>query len=431
MTHQPILLYGLLDCNCFFASCEKLFRPDLRNKPVVVLSNNDGVVVARSPEAKKLGIPMGEPYFKIKRLAESSQVIVFSSNYRLYGDMSNRVMKTLQQWTSHVEIYSIDEAFLDLTSYSNTSIESLTLEIVSTVKKWTGIPVSLGVGSTMTLAKVANDVAKKSGGTCALIEPIVRDQALANMGIGDVWGIGRRLAPKLIRMGFRTAKDLAAVDPLWMRKNYSVVQERLVRELNGESCLDLTEVPTPRKNIQVSRSFSEATDDYGSLAEAVSTFAVRACEKARSEGTVAAAVYVHLNTSWYRKDSYVSDGKMRGLNLPTSSTPEVIRTALALLREIYREGVLYKKASVMLLNLQDSNVVKSQGTLFDMGGKNPNEQERDDILMKTVDHINHSFGKGTMVFGSQGVEQRWRGVSEHSSPNYTINFSDLPIAKAE
>jgi DNA polymerase V len=305
-------------------------------------------------------------------------------------------------------------------------------EIVSTVKKWTGIPVSLGVGSTMTLAKVANDVAKKSGGTCALIEPPVRNQALAGMEIGDVWGIGRRLAPKLIRMGFRTAKDLAVVDPLWMRKNFTIVQEQLVRELNGERCLDITTIPTPRKNIQVSRSFSEATNDYRSLAEAVSTFAARACEKARSEGTVAAAVYVHLNTSWYKKDgSYVSDGKMRGFNVPTSSTPDVIRTALALLREVYREGILYKKASVMLLNLQDSKAVKSQGILFDMGGKNPDEQQRDDMLMETVDQINRSFGKGTMTFGSQGTEQKWRGASEHCSPNYTISFGDLPLVKAK
>ena len=431
MTYQQPQLYGLLDCNSFFASCEKLFRPDLKDKPVVVLSNNDGVVVARSPEAKKLGIPMGEAYFKIKRLAESGQVIVFSSNYRLYGDMSNRVMKTLLQWTPHVEVYSIDEAFLDLTNHNSTSVDTLMNEIVSTVTKWIGIPVSLGIGSTMTLAKVANDVAKKCGGTCSLIDSIVRDQALAGMEVGDVWGIGRRLAPRLIRLGFRTAKDLAAVDPLWMRKNFSVVQERLVRELNGESCLDLMEVPAPRKNIQVSRSFSEATNDYRSLAEAVSTFAAKACEKARSEGTIAAAVYVHINTSWYKKDSYIADGKMRGFNIPTSSSPEVIRTALSLLHEIYREGVFYKKASVMLLNLQDADVVKSQGILFDMGGKNSVEQQREETLMETVDKINRSFGKGTMLFGSQGVEQKWRGASEYCSPNYTISYLDLPIVKAK
>ena len=424
-------LIGLLDCNSFFVSCEKLFRPDLKDKAVVVLSNNDGVVVSRSPEAKKL-VPMGEAHYKIKHLAVRGQIIVFSSNYRLYGDMSNRVMKTLQQWTPHVEIYSIDEAFLDLTQCHNTSVDSLMKKIVSTVTQWTGIPVSLGVGSTMTLAKVANDLAKKSGGTCALLDPSVREQCLADMEIGDVWGIGRRLAPRLIRWGIRTAKDLASVDPLWMRKNFTVVQERLVRELNGEPCLDLTEVTPPRKNIQVSRSFSKATDDYRSLAEAVSTFAARACEKARSEGTVAAAVYVHINTSYYKKDgSYVSEGKMRGFNVPTSNSPEVIRTALALLRELYREGTLYKRASVMLLNLQDAQTVKSQGTLFDMGGKNTEDQKRDEALMETIDQINRSFGRGTMTFGSQGIEQKWRGASEHCSPNYTLHFAELPVVKAK
>jgi len=429
---SPFRLIGLLDCNSFFVSCEKLFRPDLKDKAVVVLSNNDGVVVSRSPEAKKLGIPMGEAHFKIKHIAERGKIIVFSSNYRLYGDMSNRVMKTLQQWTPHVEVYSIDEAFLDLTKHVGSSVDSLMKEIVSTVTQWTGIPVSLGVGTTMTLAKVANDLAKRSGGTCALLDSSVREQALAEMEVGDVWGVGRRLAPKMVRQGIRTAKDLAAVDPLWMRKNFTVVQERLVRELNGEPCLDLTEVIALRKNIQVSRSFSQATDDYRSLAEAVSTFAASACEKARSEGTVAAAVYVHLNTSWYKKDgSYASDGKMRGFNVPTSNSPEVIHTALTLLHEIYREGILYKKASVMLLNLQDAKTMKSQGVLFDMGDKKPEDQKREETLMDTVDRINRSFGRGTMTFGSQGVEQKWRGASEHCSPNYTINVSELPVVKAK
>jgi DNA polymerase V len=256
-------LYGLLDCNAFFASCEKLFRPDLKDKAVVVLSNNDGVVVARSPEAKQLGIPMGEPYFKIKRLDESGQVIVFSSNFRLYGDMSNRVMKTLQRWTPNVEVYSIDEAFLDFTGLDIdvNSIDSLLQEITTTVKKWTGIPVSLGLAPTMTLAKVANDLAKKRNGTCSLLDQETRAFALAGMEVGDVWGIGRRLAPKMLRLGIKTAKDLAALDPVWVRKQFTIVQEQLVRELNGERCLDITTIPTPRKNIQVSRSFGEATDD--------------------------------------------------------------------------------------------------------------------------------------------------------------------------
>ena len=434
MKRPPIRLYGLLDCNSFFVSCEKLFRPDLKNKAVVVLSNNDGVVVSRSTEAKERGIPMGEAYYKIKHLAERGQVIAFSSNYRLYGDMSNRVMKTLRQWTPNIEIYSIDEAFLDFTGLDikENSVDSFLREIISTVKQWTGIPVSLGLASTMTLAKVANDLAKKRSGICSLLDPEARAVALASVEIGDVWGIGRRLAPKMLRLGIRTAKDLAAVDPLWMRKNFTIVQEQLVRELNGEHCLDMTTAPTPRKNIQVSRSFSEATDDYRSLAEAVSTFSAKACEKARSEGTAASAVYVHLNTSWYKKqNTYISEGKTRGLNVPTSHSPEIIRTALTLLDELYREGVLYKKASVMLLDLQNADAVKSQGLLFELDGKQPNDRKREDGLMQSVDCINRAFGKGTLFFGSQGIGQQWRGASDYCSPNYTLNFAELPVAKAK
>jgi DNA polymerase V len=433
MKNQRQRLYGLLDCNSFFASCEKLFRPDLRDKPVVVLSNNDGVVVARSPEAKLLGIPMGEAYYKIKHLAERNRVIVFSSNYRLYGDMSNRVMKTLQRWTPNIEIYSIDEAFLDFTGLDiGNSVDAFLHEVTATVKKWTGIPVSLGLAPTMTLAKVANDVAKKRGGTCSLIDPEARALALADLAIGDVWGIGRRLAPKMSRLGIRTAKDLAAIDPAWVRKNFTIVQEQLVRELNGECCLDMATVPAPRKNIQVSRSFPAATDDYRQIAEAVSSFAARACEKARSEGTVASAVYVHLNTSWYKRDnSYVSEGKTWGLTFPTSSTPEIIRTALGLLREVYRDGLPYKKASVMLLDLQNVAAVKSQGILFDPDDRNPNDRDRDDRLMGSVDQINRALGRGTLFFGSQGIERQWRGASNHCSPNYTLHFADLPVAKAK
>ena len=234
--------------------------------------------------------------------------------------MSNRAMKTLQRWTPNVEVYSIDEAFLDFTGINIKvdHVDSLLHEIVSTVKQWTGIPVSLGLAPTMTLAKVANDLAKKRSGTCSLIDPESRSLALADLEVGDVWGIGRRLAPKMLRLGIRSAKDLAAIDPLWIRKHFTIVQEQLVRELNGECCLDITTIPAPRKNIQVSRSFAEATDDYRLLVEAVSTFAAKACEKARLEGTVASAVYVRLNTSWYKKQSsYISEGKTRGLDVPT------------------------------------------------------------------------------------------------------------------
>ena len=434
MTILPLRLYGLIDCNSFFASCEKLFRPDLKNKAVVVLSNNDGVVVARSSEAKQLGIPMGEPYFKIKRFAERGQIVVFSSNYRLYGDMSNRVMQTLRKWTPTVEIYSIDEAFLDFTGMGIglDAIDSLLAEITTTVKQWTGIPVSLGIGPTMTLAKIANDIAKKGNGTCSLLDAQKRAGDLATLEIGDVWGIGRKLAPKMRKLGIRTAFDLVSVDPLWIRKEFSIVQEQLVRELNGECCLDLTAVPEPRKNIQVSRSFNDATNDYQSLMEAVANFAAKACEKARREGTVASAVNVHINTSWFKgQDSYISEGQTRGFDVPTNHSPDVIRAALELLRGIYREGPLYKKASVMLLDLRDAAAVQSQQLLFDFEEKTPEEREKESRLMESVDQINRTFGKDKMFFGSQGVGQSWRSASNHGSPNYTLYWEELPIVKAK
>ncbi len=433
MSFPPKHLFALLDCNSFFASCEKLFRPDLKNKAVVVLSNNDGVVVARSPEAKSL-VPMGEPFFKIKHLAERGRIVVFSSNYRLYSDMSNRVMRTLRHWTPGVCVYSIDEAFLDLSSISvaGNALDSFLHDIRSTVTKNTGIPVSLGVGPTMTLAKVANDLAKRRNGICVLVDPEERENALARLEIRDVWGIGRRLAPKMYKIGIRTAGDLAAVDPLYARKHFSVVQEQLVRELRGERCHDLTTVPVPRKSIQVSRSFAEATNNFCVISEAVATFAAKACEKARSEGTMASAIYIHLNTSWHRTDnSYISDGKTRGFNVPTANSPEVIHATLTLLREIYREGPLYKKASVTLLDLQNAKAVKSQGMLFDMDDQKPEERERNEKMMNSVDEINRTFGKGTLFFGSQGIEQKWRSASELCSPNYTLRFDELPVVKAK
>lgn len=432
MTLLPMRLYGLVDCNSFFASCEKLFRPDLADKAVVVLSNNDGVIVSRSPEAKKLGIPMGEPYYKIKRLAESGQVKVFSSNYRLYGDLSHRVMRLLHEWTPFVEVYSIDEAFLNFTGlgHDRASIDALLDEIVTTIKKGVGIPVSIGLGSTMTLSKVANDIAKKRNGICNLLDPADRRAALADLPIGDVWGIGRRLAPRMIKLGIRTVRDLAELDPLRVRREFSVVRERLVRELNGECCIDLAEVQPPRKSIQVSRSFHDATDDVLVLTEAVSTFAARACEKARSEGTVASAVSVHLNTS-YHSGNYVSDGCTRTFALPTAHTPDVIRTVRDMLRSIYRQGPMYKKASVMLLDMKDAGAVRSRKLLFDPDDKSAEDRNREDRLMVSLDRVNATFGKGSLFFGSQGTERSWQGASDHCSPDYTGNWGEIPVVKAK
>ncbi|MDR0336880.1 MAG: Y-family DNA polymerase [Planctomycetaceae bacterium] len=429
---MSLRIYGLLDCNNFFASCEKLFRPDLVNKPVVVLSNNDGVVIARSPEAKQLGIAMGEAYFKIKQLAESRKITVFSSNFSLYGNMSNRIMQMLSRWVPSVEVYSIDEAFLDFTNlgFDSETITPLQQEIVTTIKKWTGIPVSLGLGPTMTLAKVANDIAKKGNGICNLIDKEYRNKILSQIEIAHVWGVGRRLTPKMMKLGIRTAYDLAAMDPLWIRRELGVLQEKLVRELNGEHCLDLNNAPSPRKSIQVSRSFPNAIDDFQTLAEAVATFAAKACEQARNDGTVASGIYVHLNTSRY-KETYLSESKAQEFDPATAHSPTVIRTALELLKDLFRQGVPYKRATVILLNLKNNTATKSQGILFDLDNKTQEGHQQEERLMESVDYINRTMGTGKLFFGSQGTNQNWRGASEHRSPKYTTHWEELPIVRAK
>jgi len=459
-------MLALVDCNSFFASCEKVFRPDLANAAVVVLSNNDGVVVARSPEAKKLGIPMGEAYFKIKRFAEHGAVKVFSSNFYLYADLSWRVMKTLEQWTPFVEIYSIDEAFLDFTGIPTDDLYSNRLEIpeagygspiaqgvcarpkatahtgcgialghrmISMVKQWTGIPVSVGFAPTKTLCKVANETAKSRGtGVCDLMDETARIAALKAFDVGEVWGVGRRLVPQFRRLGIRTAYDLSRVDPVWMRKNYSISQEMTVRELRGEVCYGTHETPEPKKSIQVSRSFGDATDRLEDLEEAVATFAAKAAEKARSQGSVASAIHVHVNTSRFRqgKEDYYSQGLMTGFAVPTSSSLEIIETALATLRKIYRPGKQYKKASVILLELKDAGVAGSQGFLFETDEhRDAERRESEQKLMETLDLINRRCGKGAIFFGAEGIEKDWRPRHDTVSPCYTTCLNELPKVK--
>lgn len=428
--------WALVDCNSFFVSCEKLFRPDLVGKAVVVLSNNDGCVVSRSAEAKALGIPMGEAFFKIKDLIRFGKVIVFSSNFELYGNMSARVMRRLAHWTPHVEVYSIDEAFLDLTGLIPDGCESdpAAAEIARSVHKSTGIPVSLGLGPNRTLAKVANDMAKKGLGSFpgvgSLLDPSVRRELLAGIGIEDIWGVGRRLAPKMRRLGLRTGADLTATDPLWMRRRFSVVQERLVRELNGENCMGPDEMPEARKSIQVSRTFRDATDSFQDLSEAVSTFAVRAAEKSRAQRTVASGIYVHLNTSRFG-NRYLSEGRATGFPIATAESVELIHTAQKLLRELYRSGPMYKKATVILLDLKDAEAVRSQGTLFPLDDRSPEDRQKRERLMESIDSINGQMGRDTLFFGSQGFRRDWRGASEHKSPAYMSQWDELPVAKAK
>lgn len=438
-------IIGLLDCNSFFASCEKVFHPAWEHRAVVVLSNNDGCVVARSPEAKALGIAMGVPYFQIKRLAESGAVIVCSSNYSLYADMSHRVMQTIRQWSSDIEIYSIDESFLDLTGRfcgsdarnfqiteeQSRELNDLAHEMVVTVPKWTGIPVAIGIGPTKTLAKAANRLAKQSGVRyCSLLDEQRRPQRLARLATGDVWGVGRRLLASFQKLGLKTALDLTKVEPSWMRKNFSIVEERMVRELRGEPCYELESQPEPRQNIQVSRSFGEPVESLEELEKAVSSFAAKGAKRLREEGTVATAVSVGIYTSRFRVDlpQYTPVG-MQGLPLPTDSTFEILRTALSILRKIYRPEIAYKRASVLLLNTQDKKVAASQKRLFDPDPDVPAERrEREERILKTLDEFNRRTGSGHLFFASEGINRAWRPSSQFVSPCYTTRWEDLPVA---
>ena len=425
-------MFALVDCNSFFASCEQVFRPDLVGKPVVVLSNNDGVVVARSAEAKKLGIPMGEPFFKIKRLVEQNRIHVFSSNYILYNDLSRRVMRTLEQWSPNVEVYSIDEAFLDFDGLGIDDFDALGRTMTETVRKWTGIPVSVGIAPTKTLAKIAAETAKTRGiAACDLSDETAWDTVLKEFDIGDVWGVGRRLVKPFRNLGLRTAYDLSRVDPIWMRRQYSIIQEKTVRELRGEPCFGI-EPPQPKKSIQVSRSFGDATDRLEDLEEAVATFAAKAAQKAREQGSVAPAVYVHVNTSWFHKDkaSYYSDSTVTTFPIPTSSSPEIVSAAIEGLRRIYKPALPYKKATVILLDLLDADVTRSQGYLFEKDEKrNSDRRETERRLMESLDEINRRLGSRTVFFGAEGIEQTWRPRRENVSPNYTTDMDGLPVVR--
>lgn len=434
-------IYALADGNSFFASCEKVFNPQWCDRPLVVLSNNDGCIVARSAEAKPL-VPMGVPYFQIKNIAERCGIVVRSSNFSLYGDMSRRVMQTLSTWTPEVEVYSIDEAFLDLTGRFAADIKAnrpvaeplaaLCAEVVETVPRWTGIPVSLGVGPTKTLAKAANRIAKKrSDRFCSLLDPAERAERLAQFDVADIWGVGRHLLPKFRRLGLRTAADLASVDPLWIRRNFSVVQEMTVRELRAERCFDWESQPEPRQNIQVSRSFGEMLSDLDPIASAVASFVTEGARRLRRQGSVASAVMVRLDTNRYRTDMEQHHAaELIGFDRPTDDTPTILAAALGALRRICRSGIFYKRAMIQLVGLCDREASRRQRTFFDDARSDERFAERG-RLMAAVDALNESMGRGTLFYAAEGVRSDWKPNSRFVSPCYTTRWSDLPVVKAK
>ncbi|HHY0583435.1 TPA: translesion error-prone DNA polymerase V subunit UmuC [Vibrio parahaemolyticus] len=423
----PMPVFALVDCNNFYASCEKLFRPDLKDTPVVVLSNNDGCVVARSREAKLLGIKMGVPVFQIKSEMQRHGILAFSSNYALYADLSSRVMRTLEEMAPRVEVYSIDEAFLDLTGIESAiSLVEFGQQVRERIGHWIGITVCVGIAPTKTLAKLANHAAKKypaTQGVVDLTNPDRQRRLLALVPVDDVWGVGRRLSKRLNALGITTALDLANASPRAIRDQFSVVLERTVRELNGESCIELEEIPPTKKQIVCSRSFGVKVTHFELLREAICEYATRATEKLRKEQQQAKVMTVFIRTSPFKdNEPQYSNSASGELLIPSCDTRDFIELANHLLKRIWKDGFRYAKAGVMLSDFYDPGMF--QPGLFDDVSTRSNSQQ----LMSVLDTINQS-GAGKVFFAGQGTKQDWSMKREHLSPAYTTRWDQLPRVK--
>lgn len=419
----------LADCNNFYVSCERLFKPSLIGKPVVVLSNNDGCVVSRSNEAKALGIKMGVPIFQIKDLIREHNVAVFSSNYPLYGDLSNRVMSLLGKFVEEQEIYSIDECFLSCIGFQNYNLNVYGKKIVRTVTKGTGIPISLGIAETKTLAKVANQFAKKYPGyegVCIIDSEERREKALKLFSIADVWGIGRRYALKLEKQGVKTAYDFTSLPIEWVRKNLTVMGERTYKELLGKPCIDMEVTPPNRKQICTSRSFGEMISDYEELTEAVANYASSCAQKLRKQNSVAVTLMVFLHTNYFRTDlPQYAKNIIIDLPVPTSDTGEIVHYAQIGLKKIFRSGFNYKKAGVIIMEIASQNSI--QMNLFQT-----TDLKKSAKLMQTIDKLNVKYHKSIRL-AAQGTETnpKWHLRQENLSPCYTTNINDILAVKCK
>lgn len=417
---------ALIDVNNFYVSCERVFNPKLIDKPVVVLSNNDGCAVARSQEAKDLGIEMGQPWFKFRNLVRKNNVQIYSSNYTLYDNMSKRVMSILGTFSPNKEVYSIDECFLDLTGFPNLS--DYGQDIRHKVRQWVGLPVSIGIGSTKTLAKLANHIAKKNAefdGVCDLgsFTPAKLDEWFSRIEVGEIWGIGRKLAPRLNAMGIRTALDLKCAPASILRDSYTVIMEKMIRELNGTPCIELEEVSPPKKEIISSRSFGVKVKDLTSLEEAVSLYTSTAAEKMRRQGSYAGSITVFINTSRFNEPSKnYSNAFTASLSPQTASTIVLTKAAIFGLRKIYRRGYEYQKTGVVLNGLVDNETRQS-----DLFGLSPiNKKSK---VMDVLDAVNDRMGKGTIRLASEGITKSWMMKRGNKSQNYTTDWDELLCVK--
>jgi len=420
---------ALIDCNNFYVSCERLFRPSLEGKPVVVLSNNDGCVVSRSQEAKDLGIRMAVPWFQIKGLAKRHGIIALSSNYTLYADISNRVMRLLSRCSPNQEIYSIDECFLDLTGMDGISdLTEYAQTIRGTIKQCVGIPVCIGIAPSKTLAKLANHVAKKQKqyhSVCDFNAMTARmlDNLLAKIEVGEVWGVGRRSAERLQHMGIGTALELKCSPAKRVRAEFGVVMERIVAELNGEACIGLDEITPRRQQIICSRSFGVPVSSLADLEQAIIAYTTRAAEKLRAQHSVAGGIQVYIRTSPHKADSQYQPTMLLPLVEPTNDTRLLCRAALDGLRQIYRSGHAYQKAGVMLTEIIAA--AARPRTLFD----DVAAQQKSAVLMETLDRINRRMGNGTMQLLGEGTRKSWAMRRGNVSQCYTTEWDELAVAR--
>ena len=421
------MTYALVDCNSFYASCERVFRPDLKDTPIVVLSNNDGCVVALSKEAKNIGIKMCEPWFKIKNSFANKGGVAFSSNYELYADISARVMQTLEHLAPRIEIYSIDEAFLDLSGVDFcTDLDQFGHECQEKVKRWTGMPVRVGIGPTKTLAKAARYGAKKYTATQGVVDLSKQERQrklMSIMPVEEIWGVGSRLKAHLNRMGITTALDLADTDTKLIRRRFSIVLERTVMELKGYPCIGLEEHPSTKKEIVVSRTFGKKVTTLESINEAVSDYAARASEKLRREKQYCKVVSVFARTNPFRlQDQQYSNILSCKLSSPTNDTRDILHATKMLSRRVYKKGYNFIKAGVMLSDFYDKDVYQSD--FFIPNSRRPKSER----LMKTIDKIN-ATGESKITFAAQGIKKPWSMQRHFQSPKYTTNWNDLLVVK--
>ncbi|MFI3247837.1 MAG: Y-family DNA polymerase [Rikenellaceae bacterium] len=414
-------MIGLCDCNNFYVSCERLFNPALEGRPVVVMSGNDGCVIARSNETKALGIKMGQPMFQIKELIQRHNVKILSCNLQLYGDISERVMTTLRSYVPSIEVYSIDEAFLDFTGFGLDKIEPFIRELSRIVRRNTGIPVSIGVAPTKTLAKVASKLCKsypKLKGGCLMYRDEDIEKVLLKTPVTDIWGIGRRSGTMLASYNIRTAQEFRSAPEGWIKGTMGVTGLRTWRELRGESCIDIDSSPVERQSIMVSRSFNRDIDSLESLHNSVATFATRAAEKLRRQHSVAGQVEVFIATNRHRTDlPQHNERRVVSFTTPTDSTIEIAHAVSDLLNDIYREGYGYKKAGVVLCDISDN--VGVQASMFDRVDRSKHKS-----LMQAVDMLNSKMGRSTVKLSSQG-EGAPAINCDHCSPLYTTSWSDI------